>query len=268
MTEKIFYSMGEVAEMLDVRQSVIRHWEREFSMLRPTRNNKGNRLFSPEDVTCLKTIHHLVRERGMRLEGAKKALKQMMREGRSASRDAELLERLQRIRAQLMEVREELKAREGELVDDGFAEEPAGSNAAGSLISSGGKRAAADGVLVAAAAVQTEEAVVRKGACGGEGMNTVVPGNFEAVDDAVVGISGTDKAEGSVGAIADGDVVAPTPRKGRKAVVKIVDEAPGDVAGETGTAQLAPGMPVRRPRRKKEDAENKELFAFYEQSLF
>ena len=73
MAEKLFYSMGEVAEMFDVNASLIRHWESQFSVIRPKRNKKGNRLFSPQDVENLKLIYHLVKERGMTLEGAKKA---------------------------------------------------------------------------------------------------------------------------------------------------------------------------------------------------
>ena len=115
MADKLFYSMGEVAEMFDVNASLIRHWESQFSILRPKRNKKGNRLFSPEDVENLKMIYHLVKERGMTLEGAKKALRKAPSES-GVDRDAELMERLQRIRALLVEVREDLKAGEGEIV--------------------------------------------------------------------------------------------------------------------------------------------------------
>ena len=104
MAEKIFYTMGEVAEMFDVNTSLIRHWESQFSILRPKRNKKGNRLFSPQDVEHLKMIYHLVKECGMTLEGAKKAL----RKGNAVTavgRDTELMERLQRIRSLLAEVR-------------------------------------------------------------------------------------------------------------------------------------------------------------------
>ena len=117
MAERIFYTMGEVAEMFDVNTSLIRHWETQFPMLRPKRNKKGNRLFTPQDVEYLKMIYHLVKECGMTLDGAKKAL----RKGSSAKgleRDTLLMEHLQRIRAMLVEVREELKAPEGELVGD------------------------------------------------------------------------------------------------------------------------------------------------------
>ncbi|WP_418982821.1 MerR family transcriptional regulator [Alistipes sp.] len=190
MAEKLFYSMGEVAEMFDVNQSLIRHWESQFSVLRPKRNKKGNRLFSPQDVENLKLIYHLVKERGMTLEGAKKALRQPRAEG-GVKRDAELMERLQRIRALLVEVREDLKAGPGELVDDtSAAAEPAA-----------------------------------------------------AVTEA-------------------GSEAAPAPRRGRKAVVKL-EEA--EAAAEP---KEKPAKTPRKPRRKKEEAEHKELFAFYEQSLF
>ena len=122
MAEKLFYSMGEVAEMFDVNASLIRHWESQFSVIRPKRNKKGNRLFSPQDVENLKLIYHLVKERGMTLEGAKKALKQKPAAEGGVQRDAELMERLQRIRALLAEVREDLKAGEGEILAGADAE--------------------------------------------------------------------------------------------------------------------------------------------------
>ena len=111
--KKLFYSMGEVSEMFDVNPSLIRYWESQFDALRPKKNKKGNRLFRPEDVETLKVIYHLVKERGMTLEGAKKALKQ--NKG-GISRDSDLLERLQRVRSLLEEVREELKAGEEDLL--------------------------------------------------------------------------------------------------------------------------------------------------------
>ena len=94
MAEKLYYSMGEVAEMFDVNQSLIRHWESQFSVLRPKRNKKGNRLFTPQDVENLKRIYHLVKECGMTLEGAKRAMRRQPA-GDAADRSGELLERLQ-----------------------------------------------------------------------------------------------------------------------------------------------------------------------------
>lgn len=209
MADKLFYSMGEVAEMFDVNTSLIRHWESQFSILRPKRNKKGNRLFSPEDVENLKMIYHLVKERGMTLEGAKKALRKAPSES-GVDRDAELMERLQRIRALLVEVREDLKAGEGEIVTASDAD----------MTDADASAAAADA------------------------------------------------------AAADAAAETPVRRRRAKAVVKIdepSDDAAGKAAGKAAgdsSAQPAVKRSVRRPRRKKEEAETKELFAFYEQSLF
>ena len=103
----MFYSMGEVAEMFDVKPSLLRHWEAKFDILRPHKNKKGNRMFTPEDVENLKLIYHLVKERGMTLAGAAQYLKNGITD--TMRRDMELLDRLQRIRAELVEVREQLK---------------------------------------------------------------------------------------------------------------------------------------------------------------
>ena len=106
--------MGEVAEMFDVTPALIRHWEAQFDCIKPHRNKKGNRLFTPEDVERLKQIYHLVKERGMTLKGANKVLKRAKSD--EVAQEMELLERLQKIRAALVEVREELKAGDGEQV--------------------------------------------------------------------------------------------------------------------------------------------------------
>jgi DNA-binding transcriptional MerR regulator len=72
--ERLYYSIGEIAEMFQVNTSLIRFWENEFEILQPKKNKKGNRLFTPEDLKNLKIIFHLVKERGYTLEGAKKKL--------------------------------------------------------------------------------------------------------------------------------------------------------------------------------------------------
>lgn len=74
--QKVYYSIGEVAEMFDVNTSLIRFWEKEFSVLRPRKNKKGNRLFTPRDVRYLHMIYHLVKQKGYTLAGAKEALKE------------------------------------------------------------------------------------------------------------------------------------------------------------------------------------------------
>lgn len=75
-TVKLYYSIGEVAEMFHVNTSLIRFWEKEFDIIKPKKNKKGNRLFTPEDLDNFKVIYNLVKEQGLTLEGAKKYLKE------------------------------------------------------------------------------------------------------------------------------------------------------------------------------------------------
>ena len=72
--EKLFYSISEVADMFKVNTSLIRYWEKEFDIIKPQRNKKGNRLFTKKDVENFYIIYHLVKERGLTLEGAKRKL--------------------------------------------------------------------------------------------------------------------------------------------------------------------------------------------------
>lgn len=104
--EKLLYTMGEVTEMFDVNPSLIRFWVDRFDILKPKKNKKGNRLFTPADVKNLETIYHLTKERGMKLAGVEKYLKNNREE---AERETEIVRRLQTIRALLTEIREELK---------------------------------------------------------------------------------------------------------------------------------------------------------------
>ncbi len=73
---KLFYSIGEVAKMFDVNTSLIRFWEKEFDIIKPKKNNKGNRLFTQADVDHFHIIYHLVKERGFTLQGAKAKIKE------------------------------------------------------------------------------------------------------------------------------------------------------------------------------------------------
>ncbi|MBQ8544878.1 MAG: MerR family transcriptional regulator [Alistipes sp.] len=194
-TKKIYYSMGEVAEMFDVTPALIRHWESQFDCIKPHRNKKGNRLFTPEDVERLKQIYHLVKERGMTLKGANKVLKRAKSD--SVAQEMELLERLQKIRAALVEVREELKAGDGEqVVEENYPQEEAQSEPA----------------------PKVEEPAVE----------AVKPAETP-IEEPAVGAEQTEQTE------------------------------------QTATEQ--PKKRVVR-RRKKSDEEDKELFPFYEQSLF
>lgn len=74
--EKLYYSIGEVAEMFSVNTSLIRYWEKEFDIIKPKKNKKGNRLFTQKDIDNFHIIYHLVKDKGMTLKGAKKKLKE------------------------------------------------------------------------------------------------------------------------------------------------------------------------------------------------
>ncbi|MFN7098862.1 MAG: MerR family transcriptional regulator [Flavobacterium sp.] len=103
--EKRYYSIGEVAKAFDVNASLIRFWDSEFDILKPKKNAKGNRMFTPEDITNLQLIYHLVKERGFTLEGAKIHLK----EGQKKTLDKfEIIKKLEAIRNQLTNIKNEL----------------------------------------------------------------------------------------------------------------------------------------------------------------
>ncbi len=74
--EKLYYSIGEVAKIFDVNTSLIRFWEKEFDVIKPKKNKKGNRFFTKQDIDNFHLIYHLVKERGMTLQGAKKKLRE------------------------------------------------------------------------------------------------------------------------------------------------------------------------------------------------
>ena len=76
-TQKLFYKISEVAEIFDINISAVRFWEKEFDILKPKKNKKGNRLFTHKDIENIKIIHYLLKERGFTVEGAKKKLKEI-----------------------------------------------------------------------------------------------------------------------------------------------------------------------------------------------
>jgi DNA-binding transcriptional MerR regulator len=103
--EKVYYTIGEVSELFEVRPSLIRFWEKEFDILKPTKNKKGNRLFTRQDLDNLRIIYHLVKERGYTLQGAREKLKQNKED---VERQVEIIDSLQRIREFLIQIREEI----------------------------------------------------------------------------------------------------------------------------------------------------------------
>lgn len=243
--KKMFYSMGEVSEMFDVNPSLIRHWESKFDCLRPHKNKKGNRLFSPSDVEKLKQIYHLVKERGMTLEGANKAMKSSRG---VLSRDTELLERLQRIRAALVEVREELRdGVQDDIVEEAYSvadtvEAPLASDVAVDV-----ERADKQGAVTDTASAETESVDAEHA-------------EPKSADEDSVSVAEQETPDNPAAAADAEDVASPDPEASEAAA-----------AGESepvrpSVAAVSPKSRTRR--RKKGDEEEKELFPFYEQSLF
>jgi DNA-binding transcriptional MerR regulator len=104
--EKLYYSIGEVAEMFGVSKSLIRFWETEFEILKPRKNPKGNRLFTKKDLDNLKIIYHLVKEKGFTLEGARKKLKETPEH--QLDSNIEVIEKLKSLRSFLTELQNQL----------------------------------------------------------------------------------------------------------------------------------------------------------------
>ena len=222
MADKIYYSMGEVAEMFDVNQSLIRHWESKFDCLRPHKNKRGNRMFSADDVEKLKQIYHLVKERGMTLEGARKVMRGAS--GKELARETELLERLQRIRSALVEVREELKA--------GDDEQIVGSVGAESR----------DAEEVVAAEVAQEEPKVEN-------------------------VAESDESQQIMTEQQQPEMSQNEPQRVFEGESETATESITETDNVTEPEVEQPAK-KRVRRRKKSDDDNKELFPFYEQSLF
>ena len=206
--------------MFDVNASLIRYWESKFDCIKPHKN--------------FKLIYHLVKEKGMTLEGANSAMK---RRNKSVKRDVSILERLQNIRAMLLEVRESLG-------DNSPVEYEAPIEAVAELIADVEQEAKA----VVVAAVTTPEAA------------------DESVEETMAVVEQETKAEevapepvAEVTEVAEADEPAPR-RRGRPR--KSVE---GD--GDSSVAAEQSGVTRRRGRAKKNE-EAKELFPFYEQSLF
>lgn len=105
LPNKRYYSIGEIARAFNVNTSLIRFWEKEFDVLKPKKNAKGNRKFTPDDVHNLKLIYHLVKERGFTLEGAKTHLKE---ERKKTLNNFEIITKLEAIKNQLIKIKNQL----------------------------------------------------------------------------------------------------------------------------------------------------------------
>ncbi len=105
LPEKRYYGIGEVAEAFDVNTSLLRFWEKEFDVLQPKKNAKGNRKFTPNDIKNLELIYHLVKERGFTLEGAKIHLKE---DKHKTLDNFEIIRKLETVKAELQKIKDNL----------------------------------------------------------------------------------------------------------------------------------------------------------------
>jgi DNA-binding transcriptional MerR regulator len=103
--EKLYYSIGEVARMFNVNASLIRFWEKEFDIIRPKKNKKGNRFFTKQDIENFNLIFYLVKDRGLTLAGAKKKLRENRED---AINNFEVVKTLNEIKNVLLEIKESL----------------------------------------------------------------------------------------------------------------------------------------------------------------
>lgn len=103
--KKRYYSIGEVAKAFQVNASLIRFWEKEFDVIKPKKNAKGNRKFTPEDIKNLELIYHLVKERGFTLEGAKTHLKE---EKQKTLSNYDIVRKLEGIKKSLLNIKNQL----------------------------------------------------------------------------------------------------------------------------------------------------------------
>jgi DNA-binding transcriptional MerR regulator len=103
--EKLYYSIGEVADMFQVNPSLIRYWEKEFDVLNPRKNKKGTRFFTQEDIQNFHLIFHLVKERGLTIKGAQMKLKENRED---TINTFEVVKVLKNVREMLMEIKDEI----------------------------------------------------------------------------------------------------------------------------------------------------------------
>lgn len=102
---KLYYPIGEVAEMFDVNTSMIRFYEKEFDILQPKKNAKGNRLFRPEDVDNLKIIFNLIKDKGFTLQGAKDYMKSNKNE---IVENQKIIDSLEKLKSFMLTLKEQL----------------------------------------------------------------------------------------------------------------------------------------------------------------
>ncbi len=105
--KKLYYSIGEVADIFDVNTSLIRFWEKEFDIIKPKKNAKGNRMFTEADLDNFFIIFHLVKERGYTLQGAKEKLKDNKED---TVNQIEIIKKLENVKGFLLDLKEQIKS--------------------------------------------------------------------------------------------------------------------------------------------------------------
>jgi DNA-binding transcriptional MerR regulator len=106
--EKQYYTIGEVAAMFDVAASLIRFWETEFEQLRPKKNKKGNRQYTKQDIETLRTVYHLVKERGYTIQGAKDVMKNKPVQAKDKM---EIIDSLEKVRSFLVSIKNQMNTK-------------------------------------------------------------------------------------------------------------------------------------------------------------
>jgi DNA-binding transcriptional MerR regulator len=107
-TEKLFYSISEVSDMFELNASTLRFWEKEFDFLKPTKNKKGNRLFTQKDIDSIAKIVELVKQKGFTIQGAREQLKNGAAETISPNNTAQVIAKLQKIKENLLNLKDSL----------------------------------------------------------------------------------------------------------------------------------------------------------------
>ncbi len=101
---KLYYNIGEVAEMLGVNTSLLRYWETEFPQIRPTKNKKGTRNYTQRDIELLRRIHYLTKDCGLTLEGARQQLKN----DKTPDKNLQMVETLNELKNFLLQIKQNL----------------------------------------------------------------------------------------------------------------------------------------------------------------
>ena len=105
-TSKLYYSISEVAEMFNVNASLLRFWEKEFDIIKPLKNAKGNRMYTKQNVDAVALVHHYVKERRLTLEGARQKIKENRN---NVDNNFKVVQSLKKIKTMLVEINEAVK---------------------------------------------------------------------------------------------------------------------------------------------------------------